>query len=204
MKKPTNPKVFGILAGAAFVVGGALCYLQYNQLSDQQARVEKLKKDVRTESSLRKDLADAETKLADCKTTLQHLEQGVPEAAYVPTLLKDLEEAGKRHDLTVTGVRPVAPDKKPNPAADAGAAGTADTKAYDELNIDVKATGPYANVIDFVKELNTFPKIVAARAVSLTPVSSTNGKKGDLDIEIDLRAYVFKSKPQTDEVKKDG
>ena len=116
-----------------------------------------------------------------------HLEKCVPEFAYVPTLMTDLETIGKQNNIEVLGVRPMpAVDKK----GDKGK--STERKSYQELKIEIKGRGTFRAVQGFLKALTTFPKIVAARTVTLAPkmeVGKTSGSK--LDVVVELKTYVF-------------
>lgn len=191
MKKGPNPKLFLIMGVTTLVAGAGGVYVQYGTLSSTEARIQTLKKDVRDPKSMQAEVDQSAKQLADCLTELNHLEKGVPETAYIPTLLTDLEKSGNANGIKVTGVRPVpkvaAKDDK------------ATRKPYDELDIEVKGTGNYASVMKFVSALNSFPKIVAARMVTLSPKSdsSKTGPGDTLDVQIQLRAYIFSAKDKT-------
>jgi Tfp pilus assembly protein PilO len=192
VKKSPNPKFFMVLTAATVLVGVGLSVVQYSGLKDTEQRVAKLKKDSLDQSELENQLKGSLTKVQQCSASLNHLEKGVPELDYVPTMLKELENIGTQSGLQVLGVRPV-------PKTDA-AAKAADTdkskkvhKAYTELDIEVTCRGNYHAVKNFVQALQAFPKIVAARTVSLTPKSDGKKEAGPpkLEVTISLRSYLF-------------
>ncbi len=191
MRKGPNPKLFLIMAIVVLAAGSGGVYMQFGALSSEESKISALKKDVRDPKSMQAEVDNSAKQLADCMVELNHLEKGVPETAYIPTLLTDLEKAGKANGIMVTGVRPVpkvaVKDDKMT------------RKAYDELDIEVKGTGNYAAVMKFVSALNSFPKIVAARMVTLNPKSDASKKgPGDvLDVTIQLKAYVFTAKDKS-------
>ena len=76
-------------------------------------------------------------------------------------------------------------------------------KPYTELDIEVRGRGSYRAVMSFVSALQSFPKIVAARTLSLTPKVDRNDPSGavKLDTTIELRTYLFA--PAKDEKKDD-
>jgi Tfp pilus assembly protein PilO len=201
VKKRTNPNIFLGAALLALVGGAGACYFELGRVSDTEAKVEALKKDTKSTREVEKDLAASQAKLVDCEAHLKHLEKSLPETAYLPTMLKDLEKTGKDNGIEVVGVRPMpkkplAKDEKP------------ERKPYSDLDIEVKGHGNYASVLKFVKALNNFPKIVAARTIELTPQLSGNSKeKNDkLDVKVELRAYMFAPKDQPEDrgIKQDG
>jgi Tfp pilus assembly protein PilO len=192
VKKSPNPKFFIILTAATVLVGVGLSVVQYSALQDTEQRVAKLRKDALDQSELENQLKGSLTKVQQCSASLNHLEKGVPELDYVPTMLKELENIGTQSGLQVLGVRPV-------PKNESGAVKPADSekkkahKQYTELDIEVTCRGNYHAVKNFVQALQAFPKIVAARTINLTP--KTEGKKEPgppkLEVTISLRSYLF-------------
>jgi Tfp pilus assembly protein PilO len=170
-----------------FLGGAGAVGYQSQQLEREHQKVKTLRAEARDEASVQAELEQSKQKLEQCKTDLNHLELGVPDFAYVPTFLEDLAKCGQSNGIEVTGVRPL-----PNPPA-AKDAPAQPRKAYEELNIEVKGRGDYASVRRFLSALNTFPKIVAAKAVTLTPPNATDPRNitDKLEIIINLKAFVF-------------
>lgn len=188
MKKQPNPKLFMGLTALTLALGIGLSMFQYSSLQDTQASVTKLRKDSLDESQLENELKTSLSQLQQCSARLNHLEKGIPELEYVPTMLKELESIGKENGLEVLGVRPVP---KPVNPKDAGK-DKKSAKKYDELDIEVNCRGNYRSVKNFVSALQSFPKIVAARTVAMTPKQDTNVVgPPKLDITIQLRSYLF-------------
>jgi Tfp pilus assembly protein PilO len=194
MTSRPNPKAFMYLALGTVVIGGGLCYFQYTKLGEVKSRVAKLKTEVSDPNAVKARLDDSSMKLEGAKQSLVHLEANVSSAAYVPSLLQDLDTYGKQNGIAVTGVRP-APKK---PGEDAAKAKS--QKPYDELNIQVTGTGSFDSVEKFVTNLPSFPKIVAARMVSIEPARSSgpDAKPGLLNVTVQLKAYVFKADAPAD------
>ncbi|HLK13785.1 MAG TPA: type 4a pilus biogenesis protein PilO [Fimbriimonadaceae bacterium] len=193
MTSRPNPKAFMYLALGTVVVGGALCYFQYTKLGEINGRVAKLRTEVSDPKAVQARLEQSTMKLEGAKQSLVHLEANVSSAAYVPSLLQDLDAFGKSNGIAVTGVRP-AP-KKPG---DDDPSKKKDSKPYDELTIQVTGTGSFDSVEKFVTNLPTFPKIVAAKMVSIEPARSSapNAKSGLVNVTVQLRAYIFKADAQ--------
>lgn len=139
---------------------------------------------------MQKDLDQSQKKLDDCQALLTHLEQGVPDHAYLPTMLSELEKVGKDNGIEVTGVKPIlrpAPPKKEGEKAQ--------KKTYELLDIEVKGRGKFDAVRKFITAMNVFPKVVAARTVGLVPKTASGQEWSDeLDITVELRAFVFPTK----------
>lgn len=187
-----NPKVFMALAALALVGGGAGSYFQWSSLQEVQAKSAELRQRMQEPSKVQRQLVESTAKVAEFSAKLNHLEKGVPQMAYVATLLAELDKIGTQNGIDVLGVRPVAAAVTPaNVAKSADSETSAPKKPYEELNIEVKGRGDYAAVRNFVQALQSFPKIVAARTVSITPKVSQGKGALKLDIAIELRAYLF-------------
>jgi Tfp pilus assembly protein PilO len=183
VKKNPNPNVFLALTALVVLAGGAGSLYQYQSLSSQGKALEELRAKVRDESGIQAELDSASRKLEECADKLAHLEKGVPELAYVPTLLAELERVGADKGIEVLGVRPV-PKNEP---AD-GKKSRRD--AYQELDIEVRGRGRYRAVMNFISALERFPKVVAVRTISLSPKTDVAGGE-TLDVVIELRSYLF-------------
>ncbi|MEQ1821630.1 MAG: type 4a pilus biogenesis protein PilO [Fimbriimonadaceae bacterium] len=192
MKKP-NPKPFLIMMLLTVVVSAGLCYMQYQNYTEVSNEVTRLAQEKKDPEQVKAEVIEAESKLEQSKLQLAHLEQGVPELAYVPTLLKELEKAGKDAGVEVLGIRPVP---RATPAPKKGESLKAKSKPYTELDIQVGCRGDYKSAMNFLKALQMFPKILAARTISMQPKSGQKdpasvGNAPQLDVQFELRAYLF-------------
>ena len=188
MKRAPNMRVVTAITIVACVGGVGACFYQYSALNDAQARVDSVQKKAKSEKTLQAQAVRTANQLKECTDRLAHLEQSIPEVAYVPTLLKDLETVGRANGLEVLGVRPVPKtDKKDDKSKSSDS-----KKPYQELKIEIKCRGNYHAVLGFVKALKNFPKIVAARAITLAPKSEANTTTvSRLDATIELKTYAF-------------
>jgi Tfp pilus assembly protein PilO len=173
------------------VVGGAAVFFGYSGMTAQADEVARLRTEVRDAKDVQKDLDSSKAELDECSSKLKHLEASLPDFAYVPTLLAELERVGKENGIVVLGVRPIPKPPAPKKDDEGGEQVTREKKTYEELNIEVKGRGSYGAAMRFVQALQTFPKIVAARSVSLSPKSDPTLPAATLDVSIELRAYVF-------------
>lgn len=196
MKNKDGLKSILLLAVAVIGTGGGLVYWQYSARSSAEARVAAIKAKMPDPVKLQNDLAQSVSEMDAYQKQLDHLEMGVPSSAYIPTLLKEIEQCGNANKLTVTGVRPVAQvgldDKS---SAD---------KDYQELEIDISGNGSYRSVMDLVAALQKFPKILAVKTVGLAPRQNLKSTTAELDATVRLKAFVFKDsdKPEDEADKK--
>jgi Tfp pilus assembly protein PilO len=189
VRKGPNPKIFLVMAIGALLLGSGVNFLAYGGLSTAKANLQKMQADSKDEKALKKTLADSMQSLADSTLKLNHLEAGVQDYAYVPTMLSELEKLGKASGINVTGVRPTV--KPPSPKKEGDELKPKKKKAYDELDIEVKGRGTYRSVLNFIQAMGRFPKIVAARTVELAPRTDPGQTTAELNVTINLRAYVF-------------
>lgn len=192
MRKAPNAQVYFALAGLTFFGSVGFLFMQNQRLDSKRAEVARMTEQSKEQQEIYKKLDASKQELADLKTKLSHLEAGVPDAAYVPTMLKDLELVGKAHGIEVTGLRP-AQAKTPPPSKDKD---VTTQKPYQPLDLELKGRGRYFDVVTFIEALNVFPEIVTVRTVGLSPAMSAN-KTGDktLEVTIGLRAFLFKQAP---------
>lgn len=191
MKRSPNPKFYLLMALGTLVAGSVLVSTQASRLGDKRATVERLRQESQDENQVRERLASSATLLEEARVKLEHLEQNIPSAAYIPTMLQELEKVGNEQGIKVVGVRP-AMRMIARPKVD-GTAAEPIRKPYDELDIEVKGRGSYEAIENFVKSLQSFPKIVAARMVSVSPhIDPLNPTEPQLEIAVELRAYLFK------------
>ncbi len=191
MKLNLTPKSFYALTGVVVFAGSGLMWMTNSSISSQTSHIETLKKEVRDEKTVLKELEDSKKKVEDLKFKLVHLEAGVQDFAYIPTMLKELEQFGKKNNLEITQVTPLVTPVTPGKDKEEDKR----KSAYQEQNINVKGRGTYENSLKFLEALKVFPKIVAVRTVSLSPHADNNAKKYGkpiLELELELRAYAFK------------
>lgn len=146
----------------------------------------------------------ARREFMEAQAQLGFLEQGVSSKAYVPTFLRQVEELGKKNHLQVAGVRPKQEEVKP-PVVAASQADSDDKKKnqpvakpkppepYDKLTLDIEMKGKYWDVVRFMHEITSFPKIVAVNEIQIAPESRfdiTGSPK--LTIRFNATAFILK------------
>lgn len=185
MKSNDALKSVLLMATAVVLVGGGLVYWQYTARTEAEARVASIQAELPDPAELETKLNDVQAKLEESGARLQHLEKSLPNVAYVPTLLKELETVGEQNQLSITGVRPIfntgAPVEETPPDA-----------TFTELQIDITGQGTYRAVMDMVAALRTFPKIISVENLALAPRQDLQNRSRELDATIRLRAFVFK------------
>ncbi len=203
-----------VLVGAAVGIyrheAGKLSGLQA-QLRADQARLE----DVKTKITRMPQL---EVEFAQLGQRLAVLEKPLPDVAYIPTFLRQIEGLAVDTNNRIVMIRP---RKKQKNAAtksavkmnnetgevttDEGGAGdkesgkTAKEKKkpelpYEFVPIEMKIEGTYWTTLDFLKKLQRFPKMIAVNSIGFAPRPSGTeaGGSPDLNVTLDLMAVVTK------------
>lgn len=197
MSRNISIKFAVIVLAGVIVVGGGVTSWARGASQSSKARYEQLVKEVPDEAQLKTMVSESQGKVDEYKTQLQHLELAVPSLAYVPTLLTELENLGKAHNITVTGVRPVIQQKQQKNTDDKTSGSGTKKQAYREMSIDITGRGNYANVMSMVEAIKKFPKIIAIQTVGLVPRRETEEEKKQgqtgvvLDATVRIKAYLF-------------
>jgi len=203
---------------AVMLVGfGSVLWLQ-RTLTDGAARVLHSRLDeVSDGQRIARRQALARNLLEEDRSRLRFLEIGVSDKAYVPTLLKQVEELGAATRNRVLGVRPqaaaaaqtrlqqrrdpesqAAGEKRPGETGPDGAPVEEPEEPYERLGIEVSIVGTYATSQDFIARLTRFPKIIAVDEVSIQPHRATSPREAvslaSLDVKIKVTAFVMKEK----------
>lgn len=198
MNRLPQTRIVVLLMVVVVLAGGGITMWSRSASQGAKARYQQLVIDVPDEVVLKKMVGETQLVVDDYKSQLQHLELAVPNLAYVPTLLTELESLGKQHNIAVTGVRPIV-ENRVQRSVDDKAAGTTVKKApYQEMSIDITGRGSYENVMQMVEALKKFPKIIAIQTVGLQPRRQTGDPQQDantagvvLDATVRIKAYLF-------------
>lgn len=202
MNKMPNPQIYMVLTIIALIGAGGACYYQFSQLQASHEKAAKLKEQLLDEKGLQRKVDESLVVVEDAELMLEHLEKGVPQFAYVPTMLRELESIGKSNGCDIYGVKPKLPkpDKaKKGEKKNAGKSPAKSKKPYTELEIEVTGRGQYERILSLVTSLEGFPKIIAVRAVDMTPKKTGKEAVGVLNLEftLSIRAFAFPPEPGT-------
>lgn len=181
------------------VIGGVgLCGMTWSTLGDEQTKVSQLEKEVRNENDLQAELDETEVKVKKTKEDLVHLESGISDIAYIPTMLIELQKVCEETGVGDLAVRPL-PEAPKDPKKKDG------PKLWQQLEIEVSGTGDYPSILKLMAAFTSFPKIVGVREVSLVPKTETTPEPtGLVTATIKISAYAFKSKDADKDAKSKG
>jgi Tfp pilus assembly protein PilO len=190
VKNQTNTKALILFSMAVLAMGGGATYFQYNTVQEAKARAAELQAQVPSQDDLERNLSESQTKLTEYQAKLAHLEGSVPDVAYIPTLMKELERIGIEHGIVVTGVRPAPIVAAPTMPGE----GTLKEakKDYSEVQIEIKGRGRYDDIKSLLDALQKFPKVIAVKTVGLSPMRDTaQNSVTHIEVVINVVAYVF-------------
>ena len=198
--KPSK-KALICLAALAFVLLLA-CGFTYHKgaskLHALEVRIKEKQEKLADSEQVAKRLTVAEQNYLDAQATLGALEQGVSTKAYVPTLLRQVEDLGKKVNLRVVGVRPRPVEQTPvsAPATEDKEKAPKPKKPepYDKLDIDLELKGKYWDVVRFLEEITCFPKIITVNDVQISPVGQSMDTSSPLlAVRLSTTAFILKN-----------
>jgi hypothetical protein len=213
--KPTKGTI-GLLSGALALVvfgTGGIVWMQNKKLGETLAVLKQRQAEMADGAKLARRRDEVRVALEQDRAELLYLENGVSDAAYVPTLLKQLEELAGSTRNRVLGVRPIADVRGPtrleqrrDPNAQEKSGSSSSSKEekkevavpepYTRLGIQVSLVGSFQSTQAFVDRLTRFPKIVAVEELQLRPhhtlPQDPEANSGLLDVEIKLTAFIMK------------
>ncbi len=211
--RPTKSTI-ALLGGGlclTILVIGVLAWLVNGQLAQRTDELAKREAELLDGQKIAKRREMAQAELEKDRQQILFLENSVSDAAYVPTMLKQVEDLAVNTKNKVLAVRPQimaeAPTKlqqrrdpnaqdKEKQASDSGSADKKDEKKpepYTRLGINLTTVGSFRSTQLFIEKLNHFPKIVSVDEIQLHPHHGKESEPQDLlDVELKLTAFVMK------------
>jgi Tfp pilus assembly protein PilO len=164
---------------------------------------------------------DLEAKYAQLQTRLSVLEPSLPDSAYMPTFLRQIERLATETNNNIVSIRPRAKarsakggsdvkvnnetgevikpataDEKQQGGSGKSAGGDEDTKSkipYDYSLIELKVDGTYSTTLAFLTALQRFPKMIAVNDIAFSPkATGLTQRIPELTATMDLTAVVSK------------
>lgn len=209
MRVKPSKSLIALLAGVLMItlVGGlGLLSFQRKLLARSNQELADLNQEIATGDNIDQRLIQAEEALQRDQLALHNLEKALPNYAYVPTLLRQLEDLALVTKNQVNGVRPepIPEDtsaalkrrKAPDPETDEEDE-ESDKPAkspYNVLPITISMVGQYSTIQSFLDRLTRFPKVLAVQQLEVQPHRSgakRGGRSDLLDVELKVHAYIL-------------
>lgn len=224
MNSPTDRKVVVALL-TIFVVclvglGGSLYRTKAAELKDLKAELgakEAERDKVKAQIS---QMPELEARYAQLQERLSVLEPALPNSAYIPTFLRQIENLAIGTQNQIVAIRPraeIVPGQKKasgvhinEQTGDVVQGGEEEASAakgaavpklpYRFIPIEVKTEGTYWTAVDFLRELQRFPKMIAVNNVAFAPKMGRQAAAADrqmLVATMDMLAVVTTTKGKT-------
>lgn len=131
---------------------------------------------------------------------LRFLEQGVSQAAYIPTMLKQIEQLAQQLGLKIVGIRPqqnnsssASTQTQQNQSNSQTNTQQLPKKAYEDQIIEINLQGRFWSLMSFLKQMDEFPKILAVQTLSaqtkIKPEQEVTNP--ELEIRMTVKAFIF-------------
>jgi len=131
------------------------------------------------------ELPDLEAKYGSLQGRLSVLEPALPDSAYIPTFLRQIENLARQTNNGILMIRPKPAIRRSaadsvkindetgeiNKNQSGGTEAAPAPMPYDFVPIELKLQGTYWTVIDFLAALQQFPKMIAVNDISFRPKS---------------------------------
>ncbi len=212
MSSGGDRKVVFALLGVAVLcligLGASLYHAKTSELSRLKQELEKKESRLVEVRGKLTDLPSLEAKYSDLQVRLSVLEPSLPDSAYIPTFLRQIEGLATGTDNAILMIRPKPVVQRASVptttinnetgkivhGAPVGEAAQAPVFPYDFVPIELRLDGTYWTAIDFLSELQEFPKMIAVNDVSFSPTQSamSTNRSPRLTATMELTAVVTK------------
>jgi len=200
--------LLGIAVLCLIGLGGSLYHAKTSELSKLKGELEANETQLTEVRGKLTELPQYEARYAKLQTRLSVLEPSLPDSAYIPTFLRQIEGLATGTENRILTIRPkpaiqraAAPTTTINDETGEimkidgeAAAPQAAPLPYDFVPIELRLEGTYWTAIDFLAELQEFPKMIAVNDISFNPDQSRAGagQSPRLTATMDLTAVVTK------------
>ncbi|GIV06347.1 MAG: hypothetical protein KatS3mg016_2358 [Fimbriimonadales bacterium] len=194
-------KLLGLAIVGTLLLGGASMYLPWSMVQDLQSQLEQKQQELQQAQQAASQLKEAQQALESARRDLQFLERGVSEAAYVPTMLKQVEQTALQKQLQIVSIRPQAAPPTTTPQQQQGDEQNSSSqpqkpKAYNEQLFEIQLRGKFWDMMSLLKTLETFPKILAVQSLNAqakTAGTELTPENPDLEIKMVVKAFIFRA-----------
>ena len=194
-------------------LGASLYHGKATELKELQTALGRKEAELEEMQTKVTQLPQLEEQYQDLRGRLSVLEPGLPDSAYIPTFLRQIESlaSGTRNDILLIRPKPAIKRSAADSAVAvkindetgeiirdeaqaAGAAPAPPPMPYDFVPIELRVQGTYWTVIDFLAELQRFPKMIAVNDISFSPNQGglNSGRSPNLTASMELTAVVTK------------
>jgi type IV pilus assembly protein PilO len=171
MNSPTTR--IGIAAGIAAVVLAAAWYIalfrpESHHLKAAHAAHAAAEAQVKTLDAQVTQLKALEKQIPQDRARLQVLKAAVPDTPDLPDALGQLHNAATQSGVTLSSVSPTPPPIVAPASAQSAAGGQPPAVGPQAISLTLSATGTYAQMMAFMRQLDTIARTVVINTVSLS------------------------------------
>lgn len=212
MSSGGDRKVVFALLGVAVLcligLGASLYHAKTSELSRLKKELEEKESRLVEVRGKLTDLPSLEAKYSNLQVRLSVLEPSLPDSAYIPTFLRQIEGLATGTDNAILMIRPKPVVQRASVptatinnetgkivhGAPVAEAAQAPVFPYDFVPIELRLDGTYWTAIDFLSELQKFPKMIAVNDISFSPTQTamTTSRSPRLTATMELTAVVTK------------
>ncbi len=202
-------KVVFALVGIAVLcligLGGSLYHAKAGELARLEEQLSAKEDELAEVQEKLTELPLLEAKYGTLQGRLSVLEPALPDSAYIPTFLRQIEGLATGTHNNILMIRPKPSVQRSGPAVtindETGAvihgqpsADAPPVMPYDFIPIELRLEGTYWTVIDFLAELQKFPKMIAVNDIAFSPTQAgvTARQSPRLAVTMGLTAVVTK------------
>jgi Tfp pilus assembly protein PilO len=196
-------------------LGGSLYHSKAAELKSREQALASKQQELEEMKQKVTELPQLEEQYQQLRTRLSVLEPALPDSAYIPTFLRQIENlaTGTQNDILLIRPKPaikrsaadaavkindetgeIVKNDKNGPAPAAGAPAAPPALPYDFVPIELRVQGTYWTVTAFLDQLQRFPKMIAVNDISFSPsqAGADSGTSPKLTAAMELTAVVMK------------
>lgn len=189
--------LMGIAVLCLIGLGASLYRAKAGELTKLEQKLEQKQNQLAEAREKLTDLPALEATYAKVQARLQVLEPALPDSAYIPTFLRQIEGLATGTRNSILMIRPKTVAKK----SSGGAKTTINDETgeiikgkaepgkvappripYDFVPIELQLVGTYWTVIDFLTKLREFPKMIAVNDIGFVPKQAGVGARQSLSL----------------------
>lgn len=199
-------RVIGLAILITLLLGIGSAYFPYSMISEAQNHLAERQKALEQARQAPGQLRILQAQLEQTQRNLAFLERGVSEAAYIPTMLKQIEDTARALNLKIVAIRPQQPAQN-NTGGGQNDAKKQQAKPYEEQMIEISLQGHFWSLMSFLKQLDEYPKILAVQTMNLQAKSTTQqtaDTNPELEAKFTVKAFIFRNSPPTTQNSQNG
>jgi Tfp pilus assembly protein PilO len=188
--------VFAVIVVA--MVGGFYLFIYQAQQSEAtrlQGELDQVASERRRLEALVAARPEVERQFNEARVRVAELETKLPSAREIPALLVQLERTVRESRATITLIRPgplqAGAGAGAAPAPAPGQQQPADPTQYQTFTVELGAEGTYVALVDFLQQLQNFPRLLVLSDVRMAPAAAEEGVPPGQVLALTVRATTY-------------